>query len=70
MVAGWLGRRTKRAGCRPARPQLVHHAPPCPTGVPPDMARQGSELMERSSTLAATVHHATLRAEALLSSAK
>ena len=45
---------------------------PCslPTGVPPDMARQGSELMERSSTRAATVHHAMQRAEALLTSAK
>lgn len=39
-------------------------------GVPPDMARQGSELIERSSTLAATVHHAMQRAEALLTSAK
>lgn len=34
------------------------------------MARQGSELIERSSTLAATVHHAMQRAEALLTSAK
>lgn len=34
------------------------------------MVRRGSELLERSHTLAATVAQATLRAEALLSSAK
>ena len=39
-------------------------------GVPADMARQGSELIERSATLAETVQQATQRAEALLSSAK
>lgn len=34
------------------------------------MARRGSELLERSHTLAETVAQATLRAEALLCSAK
>lgn len=34
------------------------------------MARRGSELLERSSTLAETVALATQRAEALISSAR
>lgn len=49
---------------------LPRPAPPRPAGVSDELQQQGSQLMERSQSLKATVAQATLRAKALLASAR